>query len=218
MENSIRELAKILWDYHHLNHALKKADCIFVLGSHDLNIARYGAELFLKKWAPLMICSGGVAHTGDLLHTDWQKSEGEMFADIAVQEGVLREKILIENQAKNTGENFQFTEILLKEKNINPMTLILVQKPYMERRVFATGLKYWPEKQLIVVSPPVSYEEYIRKDIPEDTIINLMVGDLQRIKLYAKKGFQVYQHIPSDVWEAYEKLVAVGYTKHLVMM
>jgi hypothetical protein len=43
-----------------------------------------------------------------------------------------------------------------------------------------------------------------------------MVGDLQRTKLYPDKGFQIYQEIPSDVWEAYEKLVEQDYTKHLL--
>ena len=43
-----------------------------------------------------------------------------------------------------------------------------------------------------------------------------MVGDLQRIKLYPAKGFQIHQHIPDDVWSAYEQLVALGYDKHLV--
>ena len=32
-------LAKKLWDYHHTNHTLEKADCILALGSHDLRVA-----------------------------------------------------------------------------------------------------------------------------------------------------------------------------------
>jgi hypothetical protein len=43
-----------------------------------------------------------------------------------------------------------------------------------------------------------------------------MVGDLQRIKVYPEKGFQISQDIPDDVWKAYEELVRLGYTKHLV--
>ena len=44
----------------------------------------------------------------------------------------------------------------------------------------------------------------------------MMMGDLQRIKLYPEKGFQVYQEIPDDVWAAYEELVAMGFDKQLV--
>jgi len=43
-----------------------------------------------------------------------------------------------------------------------------------------------------------------------------MIGDLQRIKVYPQKGFQIFQEIPDDVWTAYEQLLALGYTKHLI--
>ncbi len=43
-----------------------------------------------------------------------------------------------------------------------------------------------------------------------------MAGDFQRIKLYPEKGFQIAQHIPDAVWQAYERLVALGFNKHLV--
>lgn len=43
-----------------------------------------------------------------------------------------------------------------------------------------------------------------------------MVGDLQRIKEYPAKGFQIPQEIPDNVWSAYEKLGCVGYTSHLI--
>jgi hypothetical protein len=43
-----------------------------------------------------------------------------------------------------------------------------------------------------------------------------MLGDLQRIKLYPEKGFQIYQEIPEDIWESYEKLTKSGYDTHLI--
>ena len=43
-----------------------------------------------------------------------------------------------------------------------------------------------------------------------------MVGDLQRIKIYPEKGFQVYQEIPADVWRAFERLVELGFDKQLI--
>ena len=43
-----------------------------------------------------------------------------------------------------------------------------------------------------------------------------MVGDLQRIQVYPEKGFQIFQEIPDEVLEAYQKLVKLGYTKHLL--
>ena len=46
-------------------------------------------------------------------------------------------------------------------------------------------------------------------------VISIMVGDLQRIKLYPEKGFQIPQSIPTEVWAAYESLVEAGYNRHL---
>ena len=43
-----------------------------------------------------------------------------------------------------------------------------------------------------------------------------MVGDLQRIKIYPNKGFQVFQEIPYDVWNAYNQLIEFGFNKYLI--
>ena len=79
--------------------------------------------------------------------------EAERFARIAMNMGVPRENILIEKNSTNTGENVQFTRRLVEEQGLDLQTFILVQKPYMERRAFATFLRYWPDKRLIVTSP-----------------------------------------------------------------
>jgi hypothetical protein len=81
----------------------------------------------------------------------------------------------------------------------------------MERRSYATFKKHWADKKLIVTSPQVSFEEYPTEEIPLERVINIMVGDLQRIKFYPEKGFQIFQEIPADVWLAYEQLIACGF-------
>lgn len=133
--------------------------------------------------------------------------------------GVPKDKILIENRSSNTGENILFTKQLLAEKEIDLQSFILVQKPYMERRSFATFRKLWPEKEVVVTSPQVSFEDYLEhyasRELTKDDVISIMVGDLQRIKLYPAKGFQIYQDIPAEVWAAYEELVAAGYNQRL---
>jgi uncharacterized SAM-binding protein YcdF (DUF218 family) len=207
------ELANKLWDYHHVNQCVEKSDCILVLGSHDLRVAEKGAELYLQGWAPILIFSGGL---GRLTNDIWKESEAEKFATIALKMGVPIEAILIENKSTNTGENILFTQQLLKENNLDPQSFIVVQKPYMERRSYATFKKHWPDKKLTVTSPQISFENYYNDEIPFESVINIMVGDLQRIKIYPEKGFQIFQEIPKDVWSAYEKLVELGYTEHLV--
>ena len=209
----ITELAKKLWNYHHVNHTLKKSDCILALGSHDLRVAERASELYLQEYAPLVIMSGGL---GNFTKDMWTEKEADQFATIAIKKGVPEKNILIENQSSNTGENILFTQKLLEEKKLNPQSFIVVQKPYMERRSYATFKKHWPDKDLIVTSPQISFEEYPTNDIPVEKVINIMVGDLQRIKLYPEKGFQIYQDIPADVWNAYETLITLGFDKHLI--
>lgn len=213
MQSEIDKLAKIIWDYHHINHELKKADCIFALGSHDLRVARYAVDLFLKGYAPYIIFSGGL---GNLTRGMFKKTEAEIFAKIAFQAGVPKDKVIIENKSTNTGENIEFTIKLLKEKKLGFNSFILAQKPYMERRAYATFKKRWPEKEFIVTSPAIKYEDYPTVEIPKERVINIMVGDLERIKIYPEKGFQIYQDIPDKVWKAYERLVELGYSKHLI--
>ena len=207
------ELALKLWDYHHMGHELVKADCILALGSHDLRVGERAAELYLQGWAPWLVLSGGL---GNVTRDIWTESEADKFAKIAVDMGVPEEVILIENQSANTGENILFTQRLLEEKGLNPRHFIVVQKPYMERRSYATFKKHWPEKNLVVTSPQISLEDYPNEEIPMERVIQIMVGDLQRIKIYPEKGFQIDQPIPEDVWQAFEKLVSMGFTQHLV--
>lgn len=213
MNKELEHAAKVLWNYHLMHHELKKSDCILVLGSHDLRVAERGAELYLQGYAPLLIMSGGL---GNLTKDLWTESEAEKFARIAIEMGVPENKILVEPRSTNTGENILFTRQLLSEKGIQVQSLILVQKPYMERRSYATIKKQWPEPEVLVTSPQISFEDYPNEEIPADKVINVMVGDLQRIIEYPKKGFQIPQEVPDDVLKAFRFLVENGYDKHLV--
>ena len=213
----ILALARTIWQYHQLNHQLSAADAILVLCSYDTSVAARGAQLFLEGWAPLLIYSGGL---GSITSRLWTEPEADRFARIAIGMGVPAGKILIENTSTNTGENVRFTRRLLGERGIDPGSFILVQKPYMERRSYATFAKVWPGKPAIVTSPQASFEDYLAHHsndaLSRDEIISIMVGDLQRIRLYPAKGFQIEQEIPGEVWDAFEELVDAGFDTHLV--
>ncbi len=205
-------LAEKLWNYHRLNHPLKKSGCILVLGSHDTRVAERGAELFLAGWAPILIFSGGL---GNLTRDKWTRAEADIFADIAAEMGVPESAVLVENRSTNTGENIVFTMKLLKDKGLAPASFMLVQKPYMERRSYATFKKHLPGTDVTVTSPGIPFREYPNDEIPLDKVINILTGDLQRIIEYPEKGFQIYQHVPDDVLAAYRRLLEMGFTGHL---
>ena len=209
----IDQLAQTIWDYHHLSHKLEPSDLILALGSNDIRVAEYAADLYLQGFAPLLMFSGNV---GALTKDQFTKPEAEVFTDIARNKGVPDEVILLEPKSTNTGENIDFSRRILAARGLDPGRIILVQKPYMERRAFATFRCRWPEKEVIVASPPIPFAEYFNELLPRDKVVNIMVGDLQRIKFYPSLGFQIAQEIPDEVWEAYETLVALGYDKHLM--
>jgi uncharacterized SAM-binding protein YcdF (DUF218 family) len=210
---SIDDWACTVWDYHHVGHVLEKADCIIGLGSHDTRVAERAAEVFLGGWAPLLVFSG---HLGTLTSSRFSRSEAEVFADVAVGLGVPRDRILLETRSTNTGENVDFSKQLLAERHLLPRKAIAVQKPYMERRTLATFQKRWPELEVVVTSPRIGFDAYPTVDIEKDDVIDIMVGDLQRLVVYGRKGWSVPQDVPAEVTEAYERLVEAGYTRRLL--
>ena len=217
MDQQIYALAETIWDYHRLKHQVAPADAILVLCSHDERVAERGAQLFLEGFAPLIIFSGG---HGAITRQLWPEPEAERFARIALSLNVPRGSILIEAESTNTGENIVFTKRLLAAKGYDPHRFIVVQKPYMERRSYATFRKLWPEKEVVVTSPQVSFgsylEQYANRALSPADVVGIMVGDLQRIKIYPERGYQIEQEIPEHVWHAFERLVHAGYDQYLI--
>ena len=205
--------AQLLWDYHHTNHSLLPSDCILVLGSNDVRVAERGAHLYLEGMAPWLLFSGGL---GNFTKGLWDEPEADKFAKIAYSLGVPKDAILIENKSTNTGENIRFTKQVLSNQRLDPQRFIVVQKPFMERRSYATFKQNWPEKELVVTSPQIVMHDYPNDKISFELMVNAMVGDLERIKVYPEMGFQIYQEIPKDVWAAFEGLVDLGFDKHLI--
>ncbi|MCU0354632.1 MAG: YdcF family protein [Cytophagales bacterium] len=215
LDSETLALAKTVWDYHHVNHTLEPADCILALGSHDTRVAERAARLMLDGYAPLLVFSGGL---GRLTEGLFAEPEADLFARIAREMGVPPEKILAENRSTNTGQNIALTYTLLQRHGVSVRRLILVQKPYMERRALATFEKQWPGEavDIRVTSPQIAFEHYPTAEISMEEVVHIMVGDLQRIMVYPAKGFQTYQPVPAEVQQAYESLIAKGFTGHLM--
>ena len=192
---------------------MRHADVILVLGSHDLRVAERSAELLMGGWAPILVMSGGL---GNLTRGHWHEPEAKKFARVAIGMGVPPDRILTETESTNTGENLRFSRQLLQEARIPADSFILVQKPYMERRTFATFKKFWPGKELVVTSPPCTMTDYPNEILPLERVINIMVGDLQRIMVYPEMGFQIEQSVPEQVKIAYDELIRRGFDEHLI--
>ncbi len=208
------QAAQTLWNYHTLSMDVpQKADLLLVAGSHDTEVARRGAQLALDNDYRQIVISGG---TGKVTAGLFKEPESVIFQRIFAKKGIEESRVLLETQATNSGENITLTRALLGEKAIAVGTGLLVTKPYMERRLLATATKQWPEVSWSVTSPALSLLDYLKTEEMVQRTIELMVGDLQRIELYAEKGFQTSQEIPAHVWAAFEVLVGLGYDAQVV--
>jgi len=216
MDPEALRLARIIWDYHQLHQEPVPAEVIVALGTNDLRVAEFAANLCLRGYGKTLVCTGGFAHQADLLATPWPKTEAEMYADVAERCGVPRDRILLETRATNTAENIRFARDLLTARGIRPRNIVIAVKPFMQRRVWATLAVEWSQMPATLASPAMTLDEYFTEDLPAGKVIHIMVGDLQRIWVYARRGWSAPQPIPADVLKAYHGLVALGFTQHLI--
>lgn len=211
--DEIDRFAEILFKYGQLHQTIQKADAIFVLGSRDLRSAHLACDLYLKGYAPLLIFTGD-SGTQKVL----AKTEAETFRDIALERGIPDSAIIIENKSKSSGHNIEFAKNIIAEKGLSITSLIVIQKPHTERRIYAAIQKQWPEVTFTMASYPVSCKDYLynNPDYTREEVINRMVGDFQRIVEYPKQGFQTEQEVPPEVMSAFKSLVKAGFDKKLV--
>ena len=206
-------LAEVLWNYHDIPNRPSQVDLILALGSSDIRVASEAAKLVLEGFSPLLVLSGG---HGKVTAHDGGESEARRFANVAEAMGISKDMIVLEEEAANTGDNFVKSHRILTAAGLIPKTAIFVTKPYMKRRALATALKQWPGIDWIPHAPSIPFQKYPDAIVSTEQMIQLMVGDLQRIAIYPAMGFQAEQHIPSDVWDAYLALVTYGFNKYVI--
>lgn len=210
------EALQVLWDYLKLHQQPRKADCIVGFGNFNDDIARRAAQLYREGYSEWVLFTGGLGRNTEGLLTE---PEAVKFARTAERCGVPRERILIEDRSSNTAENILFTRQLLQDRGLPHSHILGVHQPFMERRITAALGVYWPEVTVTVTSPQVTIPEYLRRaveqGVTEEAAICVIVGDFQRMDLYAKKGYQLPQYIPEEAWAAFHRLVELGYDKQL---
>ena len=207
---------QVIWDYLCLNEPLEKADCIVGFGNFNTDIAQRAAELYLKGYAPKVLFTGGLGRNTEGLLPE---PEAVRFAKVAMDCGVPECDIILEPNSTNTKENIIFTREKLESLNLPHERILGVHQPFMERRIKAAMGVYWSELDFRVTSPQVTISEYLeaasRQGVSPNASVSVIVGDFQRMDLYAKLGYQLPQHIPDETWNAFHKLVELGYDKQL---
>ncbi|MCW2916221.1 MAG: hypothetical protein JWN52_4289 [Actinomycetia bacterium] len=213
LPDAVRSDVEILWDYHDMHHEIRPTDVGIGLGSHDLGVATYTAELYHQGMFPRIVFTGANAPT---TIERFPRGEAVHYAEHATELGVPADAILIEPKATNTGQNIEFTRKLLADHGIDISSAVLISRPYQQRRAYATGKKLWPEIEVICASRPLPLDEYVADIGDADRVINMLVGDTQRIMIYPDQGYAIPQEMPAHVQAAYKRLTQAGYTTRLI--
>nr|WP_233477908.1 YdcF family protein [Streptomyces sp. SID7804] len=196
-----------------MGHEVRPCSVAIGLGSHDLGVADTTAALYQDGMAPLIVFTGATSRT---TRDRMPRGEAEHYRERALVLGVPADAILVEPKARNTGENIEFSRALLADQGIAVSSVLLVCKPYEERRAYATARKLWPDVEWVCASAPMSFAEYIASIGDEYLVIDMLVGAQQRLMIYPDEGFMIRQDIPVGVETAYRRLVADGFTSRLV--
>lgn len=205
--------ARLIWDYHQMHHELQPCSVGIGLGSHDLGVAAYAADLFRAGLFEVLVFSGANSPT---TAKRFPRGEAVHFAEHAVELGVPAEAIIVEPKAANTGQNITYSRHVLQEAGVQVESVMLISKPYMERRAYATGRHVWPEVAVVCASEPLEFEDYCKSIGDEKLVIDMLVGDLQRVMNYPALGFAIAQPVAPDVEDAYRRLIHAGYTSRLI--
>lgn len=187
-------------------------DLVLAMGSQDLGVADLAAEAFRVTGAGCLVCSGGF---GKDISRLFREPEAVLFGRRCRELGVPEERLLLETRSTNSGENFTFTRALLAERGIVPQRGVIVTKPYMAKRGWATGTLQWPQVRWSVFPWGISLTAYLERGNDLRTVLELMTGDLQRMRLYAGR-YQAAVEVPEDIWAAYERLAADGFDRYVV--
>ena len=213
IQESLRADVETLWDYHDMRHELHPCDVGIGLGSHDLGVAVVAVDLFDRGMFPRIVFTGANAPT---TIDRFPRGEAVHYREYALEHGVPAEVVLIETQARNTAENLTLARSLLAEHGVEPCSVLLMSRPYQQRRAFATCRKVWPEVEVLCASRPLSLDDYVASIGDVKRVVDMLVGDTQRIEEYARRGFAIAQEVPADVRVAYQRLVQAGFTSRLV--
>ncbi|MCE7080449.1 YdcF family protein [Streptomyces sp. ST2-7A] len=205
--------AQRLWDFQQMGHEPRPCSVAIGLGSHDLGVAETTADLYHRGMMPLIVFTGATSRT---THDRMPRGEAEHYRERAMELGVPAEVILVEARARNTGENIRFSRELLEEHRTPVSSVLLVSKPYEERRAYATARKLWPEVEWVSVSTPMTLTDYVDSIGDARLVIDMLAGAQQRLMIYPQQGFMIEQPIPKDVTAAYERLRDAGFTSRLV--
>lgn len=211
--DDIRADVMTLWKFLRMDHEPRPADVGIGLGSHDHTVPEVAVDLFRRGLFPYLVFTGANAPT---TVERFPRGEAVHFGEYAVEHGVPADLLALETRATTTAENIRFSRELLAELGRDPRSVVLMSRPYQQRRAWGICRKLWPEVEVVCAATALPLDEYVEAIGSADRVVSMMVGDVQRIGLDTEHGFAVAQDVPETVMAAYDRLIGKGYTGRLI--
>jgi len=209
MNTKTIEEAQKLWTYMSSFVDSAKVDAIVVCCSYDLRVCDYACQLLKNGISNKLVLSG---NTGNWTRHIWNEPEAEVFKNRALGKGVHQDKIILEKNSTNFGENIIFSKKILSDVK----SVMFVTKPSALLRVKLTVEAQWPEVSSFFGCPDIKFPNEISNVVGVLGVINEMVGDIERIQKYPEFGFQSKHEIPEDIMSSWVYLLDQGFTEHLL--
>ncbi len=167
------------YDYLAEEDTPQTSDLIFVFGAKTPARIEKAIELYHKGFAPRMILSGG-----NPFYNQQSISEAEKYRDIAIQNGVPPNNIILETSSITLPDNVGASLNQLKAANIAIKSWILVNSPYSQRRGYGIFQKHTADEiKIYRVNCPTSQmysrEQWFKN--PEG--IKVIFNELVKLKL-----------------------------------
>lgn len=206
-----------IWNYMKIDMKIEKSDLIIGCGCLNLEIPVKCADLLKENYAQNILFSGGL---GKLTTDKFQKTEAEIFKDIAIEKGIEPRKIYLEKESTNTGDNFSFSLKIIEKYKIKSDKIIIVHNNLSQRRTLSAAKARIKNKEISITSPNKTFSQFIEKlnnstEEEQYRIISVIVGDIQRLIIFPQLGWQTENEVPEIIIADYYKLKKLGYNKYI---
>ncbi|NOU35508.1 MAG: YdcF family protein [Kiritimatiellaceae bacterium] len=218
---------------------IRQVDRLILLGGiTSPDFAEITAEAFHNGFAAGLMVVGGIGHSTQNLrdniarHPRYGKvptvgrPEADMLFDILTTFlGVPPERILVERQSTNCGNNATFALEVARKENAVPRTAVILQDPTMERRTCEAFLRGWETEPttfdcvapviplLTVQNGAIAFENPVHAGYYKmDGFLKLVMGEIPRLRDdengYGPKGHNFINHvdIPASVLDSFNRL------------
>lgn len=232
---AVRDISELKSNELDRKFGIKKVDVLVLLGNSILYTINCAVEVYRNKLCDKIIINGGIGHSTSILRELVRKNkkldlidvenraEADIFFDIITKiYNVPSDKIIIENESTNCGDNALKATTLLNKLGILYESILLIQDPTMQLRTYASFSKYINKKRIKIINYapfiPVVNDNLKLTNVniegiwSEQRFLELIMGEIPRLRDdingYGPIGKKFIDHvdIPIRIEECYKNL------------